>query len=269
MSRCLLLKALDVFAYSCTHDTHIRMFPPETRKSTCFIGRQHILGQIHTHLAQPLPLQPVILIGPAGIGKTQTAIEYVHKYHGSYRMVLWVDGSNLDTIELDFNKFAKRFVKQLENCDQTETPMYKRLKSAMEQDPSSQDKVSRDHSGSRSKDTKDQYSANMPERHFKSSDFELSPTTNSILDWMADVQNENWLFVFDNVDDLESFDIRHFFPVGGKKPILITSRRPELNQLGMEITIPELSDDEAFSLLLKVADKKGDLGLKGKWLGMR
>ncbi len=74
-----------------------------------FTGRENVLGQLHELLqtTQAAALtQQHIISGLGGIGKTQIALEYAHRYHGEYKAVLWVRADTRDTIMADFVKIA-------------------------------------------------------------------------------------------------------------------------------------------------------------------
>lgn len=54
-----------------------------------------------------------------------------------------------------------------------------------------------------------------------------------------------------NVDDIDSFDIRDFFPEASRGTIIITSRRPESARLGIGLEVDVLSDEDGLELLNK------------------
>ena len=78
----------------------------------------------------------------------------------------------------------------------------------------------------------------------------------AVHDWLSLPENNNWLLIFDNVDDLESFQIENYFSKnsnGGR--ILITSRRPDFSQITDAADIDGLKPEEAITLLLKLTSR--------------
>jgi tetratricopeptide (TPR) repeat protein len=57
-------------------------------RNTRFVGRQHILRTIHEVLCTGAPL--VALTGTGGVGKSQLAKEYLHRFRDHYDLVWWV-----------------------------------------------------------------------------------------------------------------------------------------------------------------------------------
>jgi tetratricopeptide (TPR) repeat protein len=54
-----------------------------------FTGREELLGLIETRLVGE-PWQPLILFGLGGVGKTQLAVEYVHRHMDEYQLIWWI-----------------------------------------------------------------------------------------------------------------------------------------------------------------------------------
>ncbi|MBT2505952.1 tetratricopeptide repeat protein [Streptomyces sp. ISL-98] len=63
------------------------------RHNRRFTGREEILEQLHDAFAAGGEGARVALHGPPGVGKTQVAIEYVHRHAGEYDIVWWVSAS--------------------------------------------------------------------------------------------------------------------------------------------------------------------------------
>lgn len=67
------------------------------RRNRGFVGRDDILDSIHDKLRAPMhddkeSREPVscLIHGLAGIGKTQTALEYCYRYQHEYKWQFWI-----------------------------------------------------------------------------------------------------------------------------------------------------------------------------------
>lgn len=83
------------------------------RRNIFFTGREDILAHLHdAFLAEQQPTTPIALAQPhaisglGGIGKTQTAIEYAHRYRDHYRAVFWARADSYDLLVTDFLSIA-------------------------------------------------------------------------------------------------------------------------------------------------------------------
>jgi len=67
----------------------------------------------------------------------------------------------------------------------------------------------------------------------------------------------NWLLVFDNVDDLEV--VRSYWPAQGTGHVLVTSRKPRLDALGVRQPVPldVMLESEALEFLLERTGREG------------
>ena len=81
--------------------TEPNLFTVPYRRNKFFTGRDAILTQIHDTLGQigtAALSQTQAIHGLGGVGKTQTAVEYAHRYYqkpSGYDWVLWVNASSL------------------------------------------------------------------------------------------------------------------------------------------------------------------------------
>lgn len=78
-----------------TGPVHAERFTVPWTRSRSFIGRQSILAEIHSHLAQDgegagSHQRSVAICGLGGVGKTQIALEYAHLYKDDYKACFWV-----------------------------------------------------------------------------------------------------------------------------------------------------------------------------------
>ncbi len=82
---------------------------PNTR-NPFFTGREDLLHQLLERLStahSALITQPQALYGLGGIGKTQTAIEFVFRYYDYYTHVLWMRADDRDTLATEFVALAQ------------------------------------------------------------------------------------------------------------------------------------------------------------------
>ena len=76
-----------------------------------FKGRDEFLKQIFDRFRDttPRPYQGrIALFGLGGIGKTQTALEYVYRYQSSYNRIYWIAADNQASLLNGYQKIAKR-----------------------------------------------------------------------------------------------------------------------------------------------------------------
>lgn len=77
-----------------------------------FTGREDILYQLHERLHQERQIaltQPQIMSGLGGIGKTQTALEYLYRFRDDYQTVLWVGAETPEILMSDYRMLAHLF----------------------------------------------------------------------------------------------------------------------------------------------------------------
>src|SRR5437762_6160421 len=72
-----------------------------------FTGREQLLFQMRTSLCEAKPKKynhRLATYGMGGVGKTQTAIEYVYHYRGYYNAIFWISGANQQSL---FSRFLE------------------------------------------------------------------------------------------------------------------------------------------------------------------
>lgn len=70
-----------------------------------FTGRAQVFDDLHREL---MAGSKAALSGIGGIGKTQTAVEYVRRHGEEYKAVLWVSADSEDSLNTDFGVLAER-----------------------------------------------------------------------------------------------------------------------------------------------------------------
>ncbi|MFD4786713.1 FxSxx-COOH system tetratricopeptide repeat protein [Streptomyces sp. NPDC058459] len=78
------------------------------RRNPDFSGREDALRQLRTGLVSGHPAVIHVLHGMGGIGKTQIALEYAHRFAGQYDLVWWIDAEQADQLPVRYTEFADR-----------------------------------------------------------------------------------------------------------------------------------------------------------------
>jgi tetratricopeptide (TPR) repeat protein len=109
-SRCTtaLLAALELPAQLPDGGPGVPRFPVHTprflnvpQRNNTFTGRGQILEQLREQLRGGMSVvlpQPQALFGLGGVGKTQIALEYVHRFMADYDLVWWVSAEHVDNV---------------------------------------------------------------------------------------------------------------------------------------------------------------------------
>ena len=174
------------------------------------------------------------------MGKTQLALEYAYQHSAEYSAIFWVYGASASDVDIGFSNIMQAIVAQQAKVTWPNTnPDYQIISSKL---------------GILGSLAKDGTISNDP-THRKD-------IHQAVHRWLSLPENNNWLLIFDNVDDIESFQIEGYFPKnsnGGR--ILITSRRSDFSGIAEASEIDGLQPEEAISLLLKLSSG-GEQGMK-------
>ncbi|WP_339130322.1 FxSxx-COOH system tetratricopeptide repeat protein [Streptomyces sp. f51] len=76
------------------------------RRNPDFSGREAVLGQVRTGLLSGHQAVVQALQGMGGIGKTQIALEYAHRFASQYDLVWWVDAERADQLPVRYTELA-------------------------------------------------------------------------------------------------------------------------------------------------------------------
>ncbi|MEU0690605.1 FxSxx-COOH system tetratricopeptide repeat protein [Streptomyces uncialis] len=86
--------------------------PPYTNlrpRNLAFIGRDPLFERLRGALATAAVARTrCVLMGPPGIGKSQTAMEYCHRFSGDYDIVWWVRADSAGAVRRGLTRLAER-----------------------------------------------------------------------------------------------------------------------------------------------------------------
>ncbi|WP_329277383.1 FxSxx-COOH system tetratricopeptide repeat protein [Streptomyces sp. NBC_01451] len=113
-----LLRALGLPGQALEAGPHAARFPGNIpaylsapQRNNTFTGRNVILERIRDQLGGGVPAgpsQPQVLFGLGGVGKTQVALEYVHRFMGDYDLVWWTSAEHEDDVVASLAELGTR-----------------------------------------------------------------------------------------------------------------------------------------------------------------
>ncbi|KAH0602895.1 uncharacterized protein H6S33_008545 [Morchella sextelata] len=164
-------------------------FELEYHRNTNFTGRKELLHKLKSMIDEEEP-RIIVLQGMGGIGKTQVLLEYVYQHHAEFSSVFWVNATSKETTTAGFRSIVQRLVDHHAN-----------LMSASSLPDYGQIALGLGISGLLN-----------PDGQIRAEDEVNERIVAAVKRWWAQEENDNWLLVLDNIDDLESFSIRDFIP---------------------------------------------------------
>ena len=162
------------------------------------------------------------------MGKTQLVREYVYRHQLDFSSVVWIDSETVQTTRTGFLNFIQRLIDHYASKTNAVPAPYQRIARLL----------------------------NMS--GLVTTDGQVTLTDHTFLQavlavklWLQQTGNQDWLLVFDSVDDLENFRISEFFPRSKTGIMILTSRRPESARLGVELRLEMMSEKDGIELLRK------------------
>ena len=219
-------------------------------KNVNFTGRDRELAEIHQTLHSTdstiSQQRMMVLHGLGGIGKTQLAIQYAYSHQKDYTSVWWVNAATTQTLTQGFLGIAQRLLSH--RTTNTTGPSLKSDNAQIALELGlPPDAVNQIGELNTSRDT-------------------TGIVVNAIISWFAAEDNNQWLLIFDNYDDLGSVNIYDFLHPSSSGSVLITSRSRDTCRLGKELEVQEVTEDEALEILRKSAHRDMVSFQKGMYL---
>ena len=208
---------------------------PEVRQNVTFIGREDLLEQLRENVEADsgrANMTEVVLYGTGGMGKTQLALEYVHRHNEEYSSVFWINAASEQSLKLGFINIMQQLIQY--HAQLSDKPDYTEIGHLL---------------GMTGKlDAAGKISVQQPaeEQHIIS----------AVKQWFAAKANIKWLLVIDNLDDLESFDLSDYIPPCRHGTVIITSRRPDCVRRRRGVEVLQMQASEAEKLLVQSANRK-------------
>jgi len=207
------------------------------RRNRMFCGRGDVIDTIHSILndsvisdvegdARPMSCKTVVLYGLGGIGKSSIALEYSFRYSNSFTAVFWVDA----TSEASMFSSTRRIIEHMiaEYAGQGFPYGQIALMLSLE--------------------------GVLGEGGHISSDAAAEPQlAGALRKWLAAKNNENWLLILDNYDD-GAVDIHLLLPTCDAGNVIITSRKSDLQVLGITVPVEDIDEESGTKLFLKSAN---------------
>ncbi|KAF8442501.1 P-loop containing nucleoside triphosphate hydrolase protein [Kalaharituber pfeilii] len=204
----------------------------DVRRNPDFVGREYLLEQLVHEIDEgraATDITQVVLHGMGGMGKTQIALEYVYRHRKDYSSTFWINASSEQTTKTNFIQIMEQLIEH--HATLIDELDYKHIGSLL---------------GMAGKlDSAGLFSTEKPE--------EEQQVIKAVKKWLTAEQNDKWLLVFDNLDDLESFDINDYIPPCDFGTVIITSRRRGSTQGRRGLEVHQMQHNEAEKLLLTSA----------------
>lgn len=207
------------------------------QKNHNFTGRKQELSEIHALLQGPdidrSNTRVVVLHGLGGMGKTQLATEYAYLHAENYTSIWWANAKTMDSLADSFVEIAQELIAHHARIrvHTGQKPDYAWIATALGISP---DLVN-------------------PKGQLKSSPTSIELIVDAVKSWLVAGDNQTWLLIFDNYDNLEDVDTRKFIPTNASGNIIITTRAIDTRRLGRSVEVAEVGEKDALEILRKSA----------------
>ena len=171
-----------------------------------------------------------VLHGLGGIGKTDIVAQYSWENCAAYTSVLWIHAATAEVLKCSFMLATQNLVQHL----------------AANYGPGKQDftEIAHDLGIAGLIDMSGQLV-------YKAGSNDEEKIVGALPKWLSMEGNDQWLLIFDNMDDMKVIDQAKHFPANSSGTIIITSRRRESAHWGTgSFQVDGLEEDDALALFM-------------------
>jgi hypothetical protein len=176
----------------------------------------------------------IALHGLGGIGKTQIALEYAHRYEKLYSAILWVDAKDRTVLESSGVRILQQLVYHYATRSPS-NPDYMRIANELGI-PGGVDLT-----GVIKQETVNSHSV-----------------WRGVKQWLQKKGNVRWLLLVDNYDNLPAMNISDYLPTSNWGRIIVTSRCLGFQSLGRSLPVTEMEKDVGREMLAKAIRDDGE-----------
>lgn len=213
-------------------------FKMDYRRNPNFTGRKGLLNKLSAAIPNT-KRNVVVLHGLGGIGKTEIALEYIYAHMKEYSSIFWITATTEESTISGFREIANRLIQHGRNAEKLD---YLQVAQLLDM-PGLVDRYG----------------------HVSTKEEHAQLIVRAVNRWFNKEENQHWLLVFDNFNDLGSFRINTLFPSTSYGNIIITTRRPVLARWGDSLEVGEMTEEEGLQLLFKITQHNADeISLEGK-----
>jgi hypothetical protein len=174
-----------------------------------------------------------VLHGLGGIGKTDIALQYVWQNCAVYTSILWIHAATAEVLKCSFMSVVQNLIQHLAASYHPGQPDYTEIACDL------------GIAGLINSSGQLIYNAESDDQE---------RIVGALPKWLSMEGNDQWLLVFDKVDDMKVIDRAKHFPQCSSGTIIITSRRRGSAHWSTgAFQVEGLGEDDALSLLMKRA----------------
>lgn len=210
-----------------------------------FTGRNKELVEMNKVLHDPdantSRQNVMVLYGLGGIGKSQLAAQYAYNHENLYTSVWWVNADTVLSLSQDFFMILQQLVSYHAEVRTStgQRPNYSWIATML--------RLPED---------------GIDERGQLVATTDMKPIIQAVKSWLANEQNQKWLIIVDNYDDLEAVNIADFLPLSTGY-VIITSRAQQSHGFGSSFELDVVSLEDGIEILRKSAGTNAEEFPKG------